>query len=210
MDFFMMDHSLLWGLSKEITPADSQSIFNHAIKVQDYVGNKTFKLHDTQIINSENLSDAINKQTALMSKQYFLSKDLFNTFRIDELTMIYPSATYFIHIFRDGYRTTESINFHDFKVDIDGRLISGKELWKYHINRIISSSKGSKILTVNYDKLIYETEKTIENIFKFLDIKMRIQLPVKTQMVDRRAGGSGDSEIDEINKRFIASQDKYN
>lgn len=184
-------------------PSESEDIFNRSIKVYDHIQKHEYALHDALVYDVHLLKQNIEKHTFFQRRNFFLSKSPFNSFRIPELMKAYDN-TYFIHIYRNGYHTINSIMENKFKYfhpSIKCKTSpSALDFWRLHIMSILNNAPIDRTIHLSYEELMKNQEKTIRNIFERLEISIeRFRLPNnKNYDLFPIEGSKGNKDIDEI------------
>ncbi|HIP33786.1 MAG TPA: sulfotransferase [Bacteroidia bacterium] len=152
-----------------IIPSESENIWNSSIPCYTHEGGHSYNLRKAELIEEEKITKNINMHCEYFDRSYFISKTPFNTLRMKCLDTLYPTKTYFIHIYRDLNDCAFSIKKNNFKY----KLLPNKYLSHIEARNLFYNTASNYMslnkLSISYGDLMSNQDKMIKSIFKFIE-----------------------------------------
>lgn len=154
-----------------VLPAEGEYLFDRSVKIYNHIKAHEYILINQKIRDKKNLKINIKKHALFFNKKYFLCKSPFNTFRMQTLHKLFRNS-YFIHIYRNGYHVTESIEENGFKYFKKRLEHPINNPWTQYINHILKHKDKVKLYNIKYEDLIKNHRIIIQSLFTWLNIKV--------------------------------------
>ena len=194
-----------------IIPSESENIWNMSFKCYKHLVGHSYEIFQKCKCNYlDNFKKNVSDHCNFFDRSLFLSKSPFNSFCMDEIQALDPENTYFIHIIRNGISIPLSMEENNFlfKKENNANFLTSDEAWVFYIESVLKKAKKNFLIkTIKLEDFLDDTNKVLNDIFEWLNIKCKIIL---TNEIGDNWKKRAKRRSDECNKKFSDNFVKIN